>query len=342
MFRHIVISLDGSPRAEAVLPVAARLARASGGQLTFLRVVPPSIELDMHTMPLATTTELSLEGEIARANDYLTQLASSEELKGINIRTEALSGPAAKTILLFAHLQQVDLIVMCSHGSTGLKRWVLGSVSEKVARHSPIPVLVLHEDGPKLATTHGTPAHPERFLVPLDGSALAEAALTPAVQLCAALAAPGRGALQLALVLRLVPVPEEEHEHIARMNKQAIADAKTYLQTITERLQQGEAASLGLMVSASVIVDIDVAGTLIRVAEHGEGLDADEKFDACDAIAMATHGGSNLAYWAMGSVTERVLHGSKLPLLIVRPEEIMSKASLGGDQPNAVALPVQE
>lgn len=341
MFRHIVIPLDGSPRAESALPVAVRLARASGGQLTLLRVVPPSIELDMHTMPLATT-ELSLEEEIARANDYLAQLVSSEILKGINMRTEVLSGPVAKTILLFAHLQQVDLIAMCSHGSTGLKRWVLGSVSEKVARHSPIPVLVLHEDGPKLATAQKTPAHPVRFLVPLDGSALAEAALTPAVQLCAALAAPGRGALQLAQVLRLVPVPEEEHEHISGMNKQAIANAKTYLQTITERLQQGEAASLGLTVSASVIADIDVAGTLIRLAEHGEGLDASEKFDACDAIAMATHGGSNLAYWVMGSVTERVLQGSKLPLLIVRPEEIMSKASQGGDQPNAVALPMYE
>ena len=293
-------------------------------------------------MPPATTTELSLEEEIARANDYLAQLASSEELKGIDIRTEALSGPAAKTILLFAHLQRVDLIAMCSHGSTGLKRWVLGSVSEKVARHSPIPVLVLHEDGPKLATSHETSAQPVRLLVPLDGSALAEAALAPAVQLCVALAAPGRGELHLVRVHRQVHVSEEEHEHIARMNKQAVANAQTYLQRITERLQQSEAASPGLTVSASVLMDIDVADTIIRVAEHSEGREAGEKFDACDAISMATHGGSNLAYWAMGSVTERVLHGSKLPLLIVRPEEIMSKASHGGDQPAAVAFTVQE
>jgi len=57
MFRHIMILLDGSSRAEAALPVAARLARASGGQLTLLRVVTPAIELDMHPMPLATTVE---------------------------------------------------------------------------------------------------------------------------------------------------------------------------------------------------------------------------------------------------------------------------------------------
>ncbi len=342
MFRHIVIPLDGSPRAEEALPVAARLARASGGQLTLLRVVPPAFELDMHTMPLAKSAKLALEEEIARANDYLAEIASSEKLEGINIRTEALSGPAAKTILLFASLQHVDLIVMCSRGVTGLKRWVLGSVAEKVARHSSIPVLVLHEDGPKLTTPHETPTHPVCLLVPLDGSTLAEAALTPAVQLCAALAMPARGALHLCQVLRLMPVQEEENEQIARMNEQAIADAKAYLQTITQRLQQGEAASFGLTVSASAIVHTDVAETLIRVAEHGEGLEASEKFDACDAISMATHGGSNLAYWVMGSVTERILHGSKLPLLIVRPAEMVSKATQGTEQPIATALPVHE
>ncbi len=341
MFRHIVVPLDGSPRAEEALPVAARLARASGGQLTLLRVVPPAIELDMHTMPLAKSAKLALEKEIARANNYLAEIASSEKLAGINIRTEALSGSAAKIILLFASLQHVDLIVMCSRGITGLKRWALGSVAEKVARHSSTPVLVLHEVGPKLTTAHETPTHPMRLLVPLDGSALAEAALAPAVQLCAALAVPARGALHLCQVLRPLP-GQEEDEQIARMTEQAIADAKAYLQTITQRLQQGEAASFGLTVSASVIVHPDVAETLIRVAEHGEGLKASEKFDACDAIAMATHGGSNLAYWVMGSVTERVLHGSKLPLLIVRPAEIVSKATQGSEQSIATALPVHK
>ncbi len=342
MFRHIVIPLDGSPRAEKALPAAARLARASGGQLTLLRVVSPVIELDMHPASLTTTAELASEEDIVRANDYLSQVASSEELEGINIRTETLSGPAAKTILLFAYMQHVDLITMCSRGITGLKRWTLGSVAEKVARHSPIPVLVLHEDGSKLTTTHETLARPVRLLVPLDGSALAEVALTPAAQLCAALAAPARGALHLCQVLRLSPVKEEQNEQTARMNEQAIADAKAYLQTITQRLQQGEADSSAFTVSSSVIAHTDVAETLIRVAEHGEQLETSEKFDACDAIAMATHGGSNLAYWVMGSVTERVLHGSKLPLLVVRPEEMVSKTSQASEQAIATALPVHK
>lgn len=342
MFRHIVIPLDGSHRAEEALPVAARLARATGSQLTLLRVIPPAIELDVRPVPLTTPAELASEEEIARANDYLAQVATSKELEGINIHTEVLSGPVAKTILLFAYLQHVDLITICSRGITGLKRWTLGSVAEKVVRHSPVPVLVLHEDGPKLTIAGETPTHPVRLLVPLDGSALAEAALAPAAQLCAALATPARGALHLCHVLRLLPVTEGENEQIARMNEQAIVDAKAYLQTITQRLQQSETAGSSCTVSSSVIVHSDVAETLIRVAEQGEGLEAGEKFDACDAIAMATHGGSNIAYWVMGSVTERILHGSKLPMLIVRPEEIMGETSKAGDQPIATALPIHE
>ena len=337
MFKHIMVPLDGSSRAESALPVAARLARASGSQLTLLRVVTPAIELDVRPMPLATTSELALEEEVARANGYLVQLAASNELEGITVRTETLSGPVAKTLLLFTHLQQVDLIVMCSHGSTGLKRWVLGSVAEKVARHSAIPVLVLHEDGPKLSIA---PADPVRLLVPLDGSTLAEAVLTPAAQLCAALAAPGRGTLHLARVLKRPPAAEDEQEY--PVYETARAEAMTYLQTIIARLKQGEAAVLDLTMSATVQVQTDVAETLIRLAEHGEGGKGSERFDACDVIAMATHGGSNLTYWVMGSVTERILHGSKLPMLIVRPEEAVSKASQAGDLPVATALPVQE
>lgn len=337
MFKHIMIPLDGSPRAESALPVAAHLARASGSQLTLLRVVTPAIELDIRPMSLATTSELALEEKVARANAYLAQLAASKELEGITIRTETLSGPVAKTLLLFAHLQRVDLIAMCSHGSTGFKRWVLGSVAEKVARHSAIPVLVLHEDGPKLAVI---PAHPVRLLVPLDGSALAEAVLTPAVHLCAALAAPGRGTLHLARVLKRPTVAEDEQEYPAY--ETARAEAMAYLQTIAARLQQGEAAGLVLTVSASVHIQADVAETLIHVAEHGEGGESSERSEACDVIAMATHGGSNLTYWVMGSVTERILHGSKLPMLIVRPEEAVSKALQSVEQRAAAALPIQE
>ncbi len=84
---------------------------------------------------------------------------------------------AADVILSVVQKQHIDLIVLCSHGYTGMKRWVLGSIAEKVAHHAPVPVLLLREGGPALV---GTPAHAEgplRALVPLEGSVRAKAAL---------------------------------------------------------------------------------------------------------------------------------------------------------------------
>ena len=203
MFHHILVPLDGSFRAEQALPVAARLARASGGTLTLLKVVTAGIDMDLRPMELTKRAELSQEADVARAQEYLAQVASSDDLKGIDVRTEVLTGTPAQAILLFAQLQPVDLLVMCSHGTTGIKRWLLGGVAEKVAHHATFPVLLLHEGGPALV---GTPPHAEgplRVLVPLDGSVLAKAALVPAAQLVAALAAPGPAELHLTRVVAL-------------------------------------------------------------------------------------------------------------------------------------------
>lgn len=322
MFHHILVPLDGSSRAELALPVAARLAHSSGGTLTVLRVVTSLLDMDIRPVQLAKYIELPQEADVARANEYLAQVTSSGDLKGIGIRTEALTGTPAQTILLFAQLQHVDLIVMCSHGFTGSKRWWLGSVAQHVARHSSAPVLVLHEGGPiPIARPEDAP-RPLRVLVTLDGSPLAEAALLPAAQLCASLAAPARGVLHLTRVLRLLPIREEEDGgSIAKMNEQAISDARAYLHAVAQRLQEGEAARLDLTVTSSVVVHSDVADTIIRVAEHGEFVEDIAGFDGCDVIAMATHGRSGPQRWVIGSITERVLGATRLPLLIVRSHQ---------------------
>ncbi|HLG66037.1 MAG TPA: universal stress protein [Ktedonosporobacter sp.] len=327
MFKHIIVPLDGSARAEEALPVAARLVRASGGQLTLLSIVPSTVELDMRPMPLQKAADLASEEDIAKTSNYLTHIAMSKELEGINVRTETLSGSAAKMILLFAQMQHGDLIVMCSRGYSGSRLWTLGGVAEKVVRHSSTPVLMLHEGGTRLLAPAATAARPVRLLVSLDGSPFAETALTPAAQLCAALAAPDHGTLHLCQVLRLPSVTGEDGKHFAEKDEHAIENAKVYLQSVAQHLQQDESAGFGCTVTTSVIVNMDVAETLIQLAAHGEDLNTGEKAGAFDTIVMATHGGGNLAYWIMGSTTERVLHGSKHPLLIVRPEEVASQAS---------------
>lgn len=318
MFHHILVPLDGSPRAEQALPVALRLASASGATLTLLRVITPLLEFDLNPVKLSRHINLPLDADIARANEYLTQVISTRDLAGIDVQTEVLTGAAAQSIVLCAQLQYVDLIVMCSHGLTGFKRWRLGSVAQHVARHSSAPALVLHEGGPILTARAEDAPRPLCVLVALDGSPLAEAVLLPAAQICTALAAPGRGALHLVQVLRLLPVREDEDEGgIARMNEPVISDARAYLHAVAPHLREGEAARFDLTVTSSIVVHTDIADTLIRVAEHGEFVEDIAGFDGCDVIAMATHGRGGPQRWLMGSITERVLGATRLPLLIV-------------------------
>ncbi len=119
---------------------------------------------------------------IGKEMEYLQQIAERDDLADIALETQRLVGVIAPTILSTAQSSHADLIVMSSHGYTGFKRWSLGSVAQKVVRHSPVSVLVLRE-GATLPTQAQGSSTMLSVLVPLDGSELAEAAIQPAAQL---------------------------------------------------------------------------------------------------------------------------------------------------------------
>ena len=325
MFKQILVPLDGSKRAERALPVAARIVRATGGSLVLLRVVNPQIEYGGYlTQPVVLSTLNGVETAGIEATQYLAEVAQSDVLAGIETKREGCYGAPSATILAVAAEGGIDAIVMCSHGDTGFKRWMLGSVAQKVACHSPVPVLVLREGGTAPIGPHPDAEQPLRILVPLDGSPMSEAMLEPAAHVIAALADAGRGALHL---LRVVDLPStgghlKSQAHIsASMMEEVKRDAKTYLSALVARLREGSLANLGLLITWSVALDADVAHAIIRVAENGEDAEGAGIFGGCDLIAMATHGRGGLQRWAMGSVTERVLGAAQLPLLVIRSQE---------------------
>ncbi len=339
MFKRILVPLDGSPCAERAIPIATRIAQASGGSITFLRVVTTTINGAWVAMESPQLMQKTFEVDRANANDYLTAIAQSPALIRVEISLEVLAGGPAQAILSAADSNKVDLIVMCSHGDTGLKRWVLGSVAQKVARNSPVPVLVLREGRSLPADSYKRGVHPLHVLVPLDGSSLAEMALIPAGQLSAALSAPAHGALHLVRVLHLPSMHEYgQDDSLAEAKKRSMLQAHAYLGAVEQQLREGSLAGLKLQVTSSVVVDTDVSGALIGVAEVSEDMEDIEGFKACDTIAMATHGRSGPKRWMMGSVTERVLGATKLPLLIVRPPE-MDKSHVTSDA--ATLTPLQ-
>jgi nucleotide-binding universal stress UspA family protein len=261
--------------------------------------------------------EEAVDADLTEATSYLEKIAGSGELTGITTEVKTFIGAVAPTILSAAQSFHANLIVMCSHGYTGFKRWVLGSVADKVARHSPIPVLVLREGGPVLTTAVHQPV---RALIPLDGSTLSEAVLEPAAYLAEALAqsTSQQGALHL---LRVVDLPTsggkfKSDAHIdTGLKEQVKYEDETYLATLINRLREGDLAYLNLSVTCSVETDPDVAEAIVKKAEQ-------ERFDF---IAIATHGHGGVQKWAMGSVAARVLHATKLPLLIMRPQDMQAR-----------------
>jgi nucleotide-binding universal stress UspA family protein len=330
MFKHILVPVDGSPLAERALPVAARIARATGGTVTLFYVLSMRYGYGPYLAQAGTFVETQLEAESIGAKMYLDRLARSAVLEGVKTRKEVMLGLPAETILTYARISQADLIVMSTHGYTGLKRWALGSVAQKVARLGPIPVLILRSDS---TLPEGT-THPMHVLVPLDGSPLAEAALLPAAQLCAALA-PDQVTLHLVRIVQPIPYVEGEGQGIVEeLNEDAIQEAQGYLNQVAEYVREGNLAPGHLTITSSIVSSPDIVHTLIRAAEQGESFGSTKVCDRCDIIAVATHGRHGMTRWLQGSVTESMLGAIKLPLFVVHAQQ--------GDatRPNKVTAPL--
>jgi nucleotide-binding universal stress UspA family protein len=317
MFQRILVPLDESLRAERALPVAARIARATGGSLLLVQVINPPIDYSGGLGLVPLMTEQAIESEMAGATDYLNAVAASPELSGIETRTEVSFGLPAQHLIAAAEAHESDLVVLCSHGRTGFTRWALGSVAHTLVHQSTAPVLVLQESKVAALLARLGSARSLRALVPLDGSPLAEAALNPAATLTAALAAPAQGTLHLVQVVKPVSSPAMEG-FVSEFNEETRRLASTYLATVAEGVQAVTGRALAL--TTSVELASDVASALLSQAEHGGNGQETRGAGGCDLIAMSTHGRSGLERWVMGSVTQRLLNATKLPMLIVRPQ----------------------
>ncbi len=140
MYKRILLPLDGSPLAEQALPHAVALADYFHSELILLRVLIP-----LPSPP--TTTEAALQRATEEmailAREYLDRVAASAQEQGIPVQMVVIGGRPHYQIIQYAETNQVDLIVMCTRGQSGLGRWLLGSVSDRVVRGANVPVLMV-------------------------------------------------------------------------------------------------------------------------------------------------------------------------------------------------------
>ena len=140
MYKRILIPLDGSPLAEQALPHAIAMAECFQSELVLLRVLIP--------LPSAvTTTEAALQRAAEEAaifaREYLDRVAAGVQERGITVQMVTIGGRPHYQIIQYAETNQVDLIVMCTRGHSGLSRWLMGSVSDRVVRGANVPVLLV-------------------------------------------------------------------------------------------------------------------------------------------------------------------------------------------------------
>ena len=154
MFSTIVVPLDGSETAAQALPVATEMAKRFASRVHLIQIVDTgsaSLALGANAAAGALTDPAAITGEVneqvALANAYLTAVADQFAEQGVTADFTIEDGPPAEDIIAAAAGQGADLIVMCSHGRTGLRRLLHGSVAQDVMRNAPMPVLIVRAAG---------------------------------------------------------------------------------------------------------------------------------------------------------------------------------------------------
>jgi nucleotide-binding universal stress UspA family protein len=292
MTTYIILApLDGSTTAEAVRPFAVALARRLGQRLILLRVydAPPT---------LVPEEEQARRSE---AETYLHRVAEELRTEGLEVQTRVAGldedAEIGEEIARQARLTGASLIAIATHGRTGPKRWALGSVTDEVVRSAACPVLVVRAYGSGAAA--GEPAF-RRVLVPLDGSATAEAALDEAIVLARQLGA------TLDLV-QVVPLPWAVYGPAVEVWVRDDIDgllaqgADDYLAQVQQRIPETVATERHVL----------------RGAPGPSILDHAERTNA-DLIVMGTHGRSGVSRLILGSVADQVVRAGKSPVLLVR------------------------
>lgn len=296
MYEKILVPLDGSEVAQIALPYAEKLAKSLGSQLILI-YVSESDEDRYHHMHQFYLQQMS--ETIKREAESFQDRQSTGTIR---VDSVILVGDPAEEIVEYASKQDIGLIVMSTHGRSGIKRWAMGSVADKVLRATRQPIALIRAKGAR-PDMLGERNILSKILVALDGSK-ESASIIPYI---AELASKIRAEVILLQVIapdyHIYAAGGPEYGVYAEQQIESMKKfARDYLEEILVKLKQKEIAA-----KAEIILGT-AAETIINFADQANvGL-----------VAMTTHGRSGVSRWAIGSVAERVLRVGNTPLLLVR------------------------
>jgi len=338
MFNRILVPLDGSALAERAIPHAEQFARIFGSTIVLLQVLDPTSYHENPTPvdPLSwqirkAEADLYMRGIAVRIRENLQEKTNNAEetqdrgaVNGQKPIVEYFirEGKTAENIVNFAHSENIDLLVICTHGSGGLSRWNISSVTQKVINLIYLPVLIVRAY--HLSTMVENRIHYRRILLPIDSSRRAECSLSAGIAIASGeislasriISGPDRvtvpiGSLSTKLILAAVikppelPIPEPYPSTIEQLSQQLMAVSRdtvsNYLSEMKERLP--------VDCETCVLEDTSVSSAIHDLASREEDI---------DIVVLCAHGYTGQFAWPYGSVARNYIeHGTK-PVLIIQ------------------------
>ncbi len=306
MIEQILVPLDGSALAESVLPHVLALAQPFEAEVVLLRVV----ESPRGEGRSQTVDPLGWQMRKAEAESYLETTAARLKEFGLEVRKELKEGKAAERIVAYAREHDVDLLILSSHGRSGLSEWNINSVVQKVILRVYLPTLIVRAYRQPEQSEELKALHYERLLAPLDGSRRAETVLP----LARSIADYHDARLLLSHIVskpevpRRAPLTEREQELVEELTNRNREHGEAYLADLCEHLPTWAEPRL--------LVAEDPAAALHQIIQEEE----------IDMVLLSAHGYSGRAQWPYGSIALNFIAYGTTPLLIVQD---LSKAEVG-------------
>jgi nucleotide-binding universal stress UspA family protein len=299
MYKTIMVPTDGSGFDREAIRVALRIARQSAARVRLVRVLPTGSFLGVASEGTPLPLDVSQSERDHALSELYSLAAECRASSNVDISVHLHAGPVSDVLQGYARRHDVDLIVMSTHGRSGISRLALGSVTDSLIRHTTIPVLVV-----KSPTSYLNPRIVEQFkriIVPLDGSLLAEQILPPVL----ALAKLEEAEITLLTVLlpqsysqKVIPDP------VLPWWDKDVAAAQSYLFRVA-----GELRGKGVSVTTDIVIAEQVPNAIGDFASR----------ERADLIAIATHGRGGLVRMMRGSVADATIHSAKMSMLVFKP-----------------------
>ena len=314
MYENIIVPLDGSDASRQVLPYARSIAKTVGATLHLIGVLEPLNRVDnlsrmgsgAQNAPMSQSELVlsedwrALVGGLRReARDRLDAAAEETRSRGIETTVDLLEGEAAEQIIAAGNRAGESLIAMSTHGRSGIGRWMLGSVTDKVVKHTSTPVLIIRaqrEEPPDDVAL-------SKVVLPLDGSELAERAIPHAVAFANAF---GAG---ITILRSSSPTAYGfgyadyyAAQTYTDISSEVLSDVRDYVTSAVGRIQ-----------------GMGVTSVEERTPEGNPGAAIIDEVgdDRTKLVVMTTHGRTGVGRWVLGSVTDRVIQHSAGPVMVI-------------------------